>query len=90
MKNKNENAIGGIPRNWFKQLTKIGLTKTAYRINLVRKCTQFSTIRVEIFVTEGKNPVHKFFLLFIDESNDYIAFTSFSALLEYVMLNYTL
>lgn len=90
MINKNENAIGGIPSNCFKRLAKVGLTKKASRINLIRECTQFSTIRIEVFVTEGNNQVDKYFLLFIDESNDYLAFQSFSALLEYVMLNYTL
>lgn len=89
-KKKETSAIGGIPRNCFKRLAKVGLTKAANRINLIRECTQFCTIRIEVFVTNNDNQVNKVYLLFVDESNDYLAFSTFRSLLEYVMLNYTL
>lgn len=90
MINKESTAVAGIPRNCFKRLNKIGLSKTANRVNLIRECTQFSTIRIEVYVTENNNQVDKYYLLFVDESSNYLAFSSFTTLLEYVTLNYTI
>lgn len=90
MINKNDNTIAGIPRNCFKRLAKIGLEKSTNRVKLIRECTHFSTIRIEVFVTEYESQESKIFLLFLDDSNDYLAFSSFNTLLEYVMLNYAL
>ena len=88
MINKESITIAGIPRNCFKRLSKVGLSKTANRVNLIRECTQFSSIRIEIYVRENNNEVSKYYLLFVDESNNYLAFTSFGALIEYLTINY--
>lgn len=36
------------------------------------------------------NKVSKYFLLFVDESNNYLAFSSFNALIEYLTINYNI
>lgn len=90
MINKESSTIGGIPRNCFKRLAKVGLSKTANRINLIRECTQFSSVHIEIFVSDTNNEVSKYFLLFVDESSNYLAFTSFGALIEYLTINYNI
>lgn len=90
MINKDKNTIGGIPRNCFKSLQSVGLKPSANRVSLIRECSIFGSLRIEVFKCVRQNSMQSFFLLFVDDEEKYITFTSFRSLLDYIELNFDL
>lgn len=90
MINKEKNTIAGIPEHCFRNLQSVGLKRNAKRLALIRECSAFGCFRIEVFKVNGSNKSVSCFLLFKDESEDYIAFSSFDSLLDYIKLNFDL
>lgn len=90
MINKDKKTIGGIPSSCFKSLQSVGLKPSANRISLIRECSIFGSLRIEVYKCFWQNNMQSFFLLFVDEEERYVTFTSFKSLLDYVILNFDL